>query len=53
MVGWFLKREKGERVPGVRTTQGGLDVKNDKDVVHYFQEVFKMRENMNSEELEV
>ena len=30
----------------------GLDVKNDKDVVHYFQEVFKMRENMISEELE-
>ena len=30
----------------------GLDVKNDKDVVHYFKEVFKMRENMISEELE-
>ena len=31
----------------------GLDVNNDKDIVHYFQQVFRLRENLNSEELEV
>ena len=30
----------------------GLDVNNDKDIVHYFQQVFRLRENLNSEELE-
>ena len=38
--------------PVIPPLREGLDVKNDKDVVHYFQEVFKLRENMNSEELE-
>ena len=30
----------------------GLDENNDKDIVHYFQQVFRLRENRNSEEFE-
>ena len=36
--------------PAFAPLREGLDVENDKDVVHYFQEVFKMREKMNSED---
>ena len=32
--------------PAFTPLREGLDVDNDKDVVHYFQEVFKIRENM-------
>ena len=30
----------------------GLNMNNNKDIVHYFQQVFKLRENLNSEENE-
>ena len=35
--------------PGFAPLREGLDVDNDKDVIHYFQEVFKLRESVDEE----
>ena len=34
--------------PGFAPLREGLDIDNDKDVIHYFQEVFKLRETVIS-----
>ena len=38
--------------PAFAPLREGLDVNNDEDIVHYFQQVFRLREDLNSEELE-
>ena len=35
--------------PGFAPLREGLDVDDDKDVIHYFQEVFKLLESQDSE----
>ena len=35
--------------PGYAPLREGLDINNDLDVIHYFQQVFKLRENFESQ----
>jgi hypothetical protein len=35
--------------PGFAPLREGLDIDNDKDVIHYFQEVFKLRETVDED----
>ena len=38
--------------PAFAPLREGLDVNNDKDIVHYFQQVFRLRDDLDSKELD-